>query len=318
MNVRNMKSLICCLFLVFITTTQAFAIDKAKEDQLKIFYKKAEDAIAAGKVHEADFWMARHMAIRLGSSGLWPLIKKRELKPTSFISGKFSESFLEFFIISPTQFWDRPDNAISEKELSFVIRDDKGKGFYADFYGSPALEDWYIIKKKPEQAVIPFIAFDPVPTLEVGRLGKNGEPIGEPIEYSIETDGRYIQAVWPIEFINLDGDNVPSIFMRYNVACADGFEQRLDILKIVEGKKVVIFKRFVGQVEGIARRLPDGKIEVGEGTASKDSLDHMSLDRHQIETWGYKNKTFVKIGERTVPHILWTDEWEKYYFPQSS
>jgi len=310
-----MKAFICLVLCGFLLTTQSFALDKAQREQLKVFYKKAEKAISVGNMREADFWMARHMAIRTGSEGLWPLFKKRDLKPTAFISGKFSESFLEFFILSPTMFWDRPKGAFSEKLRSFAIIGSEGQGYYAYLYGSPALEDWSIIKEKPEQAVIPFIAYNPPPELRVGHLGKD-KPSDSPIKYIIQTDEKYIQTVFPIEFVNLDGDKVPAIFLRYNVAWSDGFEQRLDILKIV-GKKLMLLKRFSGECEGLARRLPDGKIEVGEGYPSKEGLGHLFYDRFRIETWEYKNKTFVKVGERTLKHILWTDEWQKYYFPES-
>jgi len=103
-----MRILVCCLLLVSMMVTPSFALDNVQKEQLKVFYKKAKKAIAEGKIHEADFWMARYMGIRTGVDGLEALIKKRDLKPTAFISGKFSESFLEFFVFSPTAFWDRP------------------------------------------------------------------------------------------------------------------------------------------------------------------------------------------------------------------
>ena len=78
----------------------------------------------------------------------------------------------------------------------------------------------------------------------------------------------------------------------------------------------MLFRKFTGDSEGIARRLDGNKIEVGYGFTDKEATGHMGYDQHHIEVWEYKDGDFLKVSEKNVPHILWTNEWQKYYLEE--
>lgn len=98
------------------------------------------------------------------------------------------------------------------------------------------------------------------------------------------------------------------------MAWTDGFSQRLDIYQIKDDKELILLKRFEGNAEGIARRLKNGFIEVGEGFTNKEATGHQYYDQRHIQTFEYRNGDFIKISEKDVPHILWNTDWTKYYF----
>ncbi|MBM3252733.1 MAG: hypothetical protein FJZ16_00580 [Candidatus Omnitrophica bacterium] len=319
----NNKQLIIISVSALLLVNNATAAEQSSEKKLKAIYQKAEKAIEENKIPEADFWLARYMgltafneATERNCADLYPLFDKRkDLVPTAFISGKYADDFTDFFIRVMRKFWGIEEEGINEDTLEFQVRGDSEKDYFAEIVVSPRLECWYILKKKDLAVVIPLISSEKAPFIVSGRL-KDGEPVKYFAEHNIDTEGHFLHYIWPIEFHDLDGDGVPEIWIRYNVAWADGFSQRLDIYRIKDDKELILLKRFEGFCEGIARRLKNGLIEVGEGFTNKEATGHLGYDQHNIQTFEYKNGDFVKISERNVPHILWSEEWTKYYFEQ--
>jgi len=307
--------IIFCLISSFCIAEES-DIDK----QLSEIYKKAEQAIEEGNMEEADFWLARYMGLTTFNEDternyfdLLPLFEKREdLKPTSFISGKYSDDFLDFFTLGMHDFWSIPDEGIREEDLEFAVRADSDGDYFVQIIISPRLECWSILKENIKLAVIPLISLMKPAFIVSGKL-KDGKPITHFPRVEINSDKHFLHYIWPVGFHDLDNDNIPEVWIRYNRTWASGFSQVLDIYKIEKNEKLVLLKRFEGLAEGIARRLGDGRIEVAKGFGD---TGHMGYDQHHFEIWEYKEGEFIKISERNVPHILWTDEWEKYYFDQ--
>jgi len=317
-----MKKIFIGVLLCFICST-AFAADQKLEGQLKTIYQKAEKAIQENKIQESDFWLARYIGLtafnketKRNYTDLYPLFKMRkDLVPTAFLSGKYSDDFIEFFIMGPSALWGIPDEGVDENAFKFEVRGNTEKDYFAEIVISPRLESWSILKKNNSTAVIPLVSSEKAPFIVSGRL-KNDKPVKHFAKYNIDVDGHFLQYIWPIEFHDLNGDGIPEIWVRYNLAWGDGFSQRLDIYQIKNDKELVLFKRFEGNAEGIARRLKSGLIEVGEGFTNKEATGHLGYDQIRIQTFEYKKGAFVKVSEKNIPHILWSKDWSKYYFDE--
>jgi uncharacterized protein YxeA len=309
--------------LVCLICSVAFAVNQKLDDQLKSIFQKAEKAVQENKIQEADFWLARYMGLtayneetKRDYTDLYPLFKKRDdLAPTAFISGKYSDNFIEFFIMGPCTLWGIPEKGVKEDAFEFEVRGNSQNNYYAAIVISPRLESWSILKKDISKAIIPLVSSEKPPFIISGKL-KDGKPVKRFARYNIDTDGKFLHYIWPVEFYDLNGNGVPEIWVRYNVAWADGFSQRLDIYQIKDDKELVLLKRFEGEAEGIARKLKNGLIEVGEGFTDKEATGHLYFDQYHIQTFEHKNGDFVKISEKDVPHILWNKDWEKYYFEE--
>lgn len=299
----------------------SYAEEVGLEKQLGVIYRNAEQAIKGGDIPVSDFWLARYMGLTAFNketqhdmSDLFPLLDSRkDLKATAFISGRYHRDFIDFFFYAPQGLWGVADDGINEKKREFIVRSDSGEGHFAELVMVPRLEKWICIKeKKNSVAVVPL---GNRPFISAGKL-KNDAPETFFTEIPLAVDDFNVQYAWPIEFHDLDGDGIPEIWVRYNLAWADGFSQELAIYKIKEGKELVLQKKFSGQAEGIARRLEGNKVEVGHGFTNKDATGHLGYDQTHLEVWEYRKNDFLKTSERDVPHILWTPEWQKYYFDE--
>jgi hypothetical protein len=290
-------------------------------DQTQAF-KNAKDATARGDIKRSDFWIARYWGLswvtenlgppevhvtKEGYNNLIPLFRQRkDLLPIAFMSGRYDDSFIDFFRFGTCVFWGAPDKAI--KGENFIIRyflDDK---YSAIIHATPRLEAWSILKEPPFTAIIPF-GVNPVITL--GKIDNGHLQLFK--DAPLYTEDNPIHFVWPIEMHDLDEDGVPELWVRYTIALADGFSQELKIYKIKDNE-LVLMKQFSGQAEGIVRRLDGNKVEVGTGFSSnRNNGAHMDFDRTHLETWEYRDGKFVKIAAKNVPHILRSKAWEKYY-----
>lgn len=312
-----MKKLLFLLLLLSITKV-SLAYDDAYYSAL---YEKASQAIKQGNEADADFYLARYMGASLfdkeskkSSSDLYPLFKTYKVsKPTAFISGRYSKDFIDWFIDGSHSQWGQDDDKdIDQKTHSFSVVSGSTDKYFATVTGSPYLEGWTIIKDKDSKtAVLALIDYQQKPYIVVG-IHEKGVPKKILEKKEMDLAKHHVQYVWPLEFHDLDGDGNDELWVRYNEAWADGFSQSLAIYKIKDNTLELI-KKFEGEAEGIARRLAGGRIEIGRGFTDKDATGHLGYDKHHLEVWEYKNGTFAKISERDVPHILWSDEWQKYY-----
>jgi len=322
----NKKQLIvvCIGVIIFISFIRLVF---AHEDSYYLaLYKKASEAIQKGNEQDADFYLARYMGVSFldkktnkSISDLYPLFKKYKVsKPTAFISGKYSKDFIEWFIFSSHIMWGKQfdeDTEVNKESNSFCVAYNDNKEYYAAIIGSPYLEGWFVMNDKDQKiATLALIDYRKKPYIVIGRH-KNGKEATLIERKVLDVEDHHIQHIWDPEFHDLDGDGKDELWVRYNKAWGDGFSQELAIYKIKDNK-LELLKKFEGLAEGIAQRLNNGLIEVGKGFTSKEATGHLGYDQTHIQTFEYKNSKFIKVSEKDVPHILWSDEWEKYYFDE--
>ncbi len=306
---------------VFLLTTGAMA-EPGLEGKLDQIYQSAAEAIQKEDVVSADFWIARYLGLSLEeetdtekrSLEMIGLVKSRkDLKgPTAILSAKYAESFLDFYREGAYEMWGVPDGWVNAKDHEVVIAEGDLGPYLVQVQARPVIEVWNFMNDTAQRWIALPLADTKKPPkfLLIDKSQKN--PVLSTAV--LNTEERFIQYFWPLEAHDLDGDGKPELWVRYNAAWATGFSQILEIYRVKDGKSLELIQRFEGLAEGIARRLPSGKIEVAESYSSTGSGAHLEFDRHRIETWEYKDGKFVKISERTVPHILLDDNWQNYYF----
>lgn len=306
--------------ILLLNTLASYAQEIPSEKQLAQIFKNAEDATAKGNIEQSDFWMARYIGLttlnnntKRGYPDLIPLFQQRkDLKSTAFISGKYDDSFIEFYARGTCGLWGIPDEGIDKEKREFIIQSYSDDQYFVEVSASPRLENWSILKKPVVVAVIP-LGVNPV--ILSGKLDK-----GKPVKYfkkmPFDVGESFIHYVWQPEMHDLDGDGTPEIWIRYIKAWADGFSQELAIYKIKDDSELVLLKQFSGEAEGIARRLDGNKVEAGTGFTDKN-VGHIGFDQTHLEIWEYKDGKFVKTSEKNIPHILWNKSWDEYYFSSS-
>ena len=316
------KILLFVIGTVFILTP-LYAKTSDADARFNEFYKKASAAVAKEDFTGADFWVARCFGYIASDretkkeyKDLIPLFEKMSdrLKPTAFISGFFDKSFLQFYFTAPWNMWAIPENNIKKDGYFFVQSNIDNDGKYVCVVKlKPELEHWIVMEGPNNKAsmVVPLGAAGG--EILAGKLNAAGNDVDyfEPVK--LDKDLR-VQYVWHVEFHDIDNDGKPEIWVRYNQAMGDGFTQKLCVYRIVDDKKLSLIKEFDGEAEGIARRLPDGTVQLGMGTSQKELTGHLGYDMTTLETWAYTDGKFVKTGDNLVKHILWSKGWTDYYF----
>ena len=258
----------------------------------------------------SDFELVREAAARGGVESPEAVIEERRLAPSGFLSAGYDLAFLEWMERSVWPRWGGP----AQERYGWVeIASGENEGYTVKVVAEPILEAWY-----PAEPVGGRSRY----LIAAGGSGKRGAWLhvirrtGKTTLFSfppipIGTGTHSLHYLWKPELHDLDADGTPEIWVRYNLLWGNGFKQVLDIFKLIEGQ-VLLYKSFVGENEGVARRLPDGRIETGRGAPSRVALPHFEYDLYKMETWQYRKGSFIKIAHRTIPHPLRSKDWQKY------
>lgn len=324
---RYMKKLLIIIMLfLFISTVHAseneHVLPTYEDSYYEALYENAVEAIKQEDIQKADFYLARYIGASFFDtetdkdiSDLFPLFGSYKVsKPTSFISGKYSDDFLQWFITGSNSMWGRDDNDdLCDETHSFGIISNANDEYIVSVIASPYLEGWSVIGNDNfGTAVLTLIDAQQKPYI---CLLSHEESMPKKVFDNTYLDTEQnIQFIWRPEFHDLDGDGKDELWVRYNKAWGSGFSQELAIYKITDNG-LELFKKFEGVPEGIARRLEGNIIETGYGFPSDPGIiGHLGYDMYKIERWKYQDGDFVKISEEEIPHILWSDAWVEYYF----
>lgn len=301
----------------------------SQQDKYQFFYNKVETSIKQKDEKTADFWLARYFSLAYNTDqvhdatdNLIPLLNEYKVSsPTSFLSGKYDTEFISWFVNAPYGLWDFNEvnqGLDMDTDISFQFAAVKDGNYVALVYGGyPYLEGRNIIDL-PDSGTQTAILVLGNPDKELYLYaGETEEGSNEAAKsygiIEIDLGENPLQYIWQPEFYDLDDDNIPEIWVRYNKTTADGFIQELAIYKIKNNNELYLFKKFTGKAEGIARRVNGNQVEVGEGIAGSSSEGHLNYSKFRLETWEFKNGVFRKITEKTIPHILLGSDWSDYY-----
>lgn len=296
-------------------------------DKYDLLYNQAEIAIIDGDERSADFrlaryfnWAVKNNEVSQALDNITPLLKDYKLSsPTSFISGKYDSKFISWFVSSTYEMWDfneENQDSIMEDDITFQLAGIKDDKYFAIIFGSrPYVEGWNLISDESQQVAILILGDtnEEKLYLAVGEIGENNNEATK-TNGKIEIElGGFLQHIWQPEFFDLENDGIPEVWVRYNTTTADGFMQELAIYKTKNDGELYLFKRFTGNAEGIARRINNNQIEVGEGVAGDARESHLNFSKFRFTVWEFRNGSFLKKSEEITPHILLSDKWKEYY-----
>jgi hypothetical protein len=275
--------------------------------------EKAVDASTIQDWDAVSLHISRYLAMSLNVNlnfdidALSECLRQIKLRPTAFISGEYAQQFLDWFVMTPTEYWLA--ETIDVGKQTFMLEESWKNGKFVCITGRPFLECYTIMRMSDyPSAPIPMIVDAEV---LVGNIESNTYCVQKKMEFPSE--GQLVQYVWPPGFHDLDGDGHDEIWIRFNREAADGFMQCLTIFRD-DPDHLSLVTNFVGYAEGIARRLPNGNVQVGYGCAEAgQEQGHLGYSQFIMETLEYQNGSFIKVSERRIPHILWSDAWMDFY-----
>ena len=285
---------------------------KVPESVFQEILKKAGDAVAKNERKQADFYLARYLGLAArentgahGVQDLDELIKKRRLAPKAFIPGDWDKDFIDWFERELYPRWGVEKGRVREKARSFEI----GTTAYGDKYfvtvvAYPEMELWYLLENGlgTRRLVLAMGSVSDRPTVFFGKTLKNRAPF-QSSPLTLDTKKRSLHYLWKPRFFDLDQDGVPEVWLRYNLAWGNGFSQVLECYRIQNDSELSLFRRFQSDFNGIARAMPDGRVEVG-ATAGEG---------YHFVTWKYDKGAFQKDSEEDRPFLLKSALWKEYF-----
>ena len=298
------------LFLALFFCVPAFA-DGQLLDQ-------AERAAERRDWKNADFAAARFLGLTSRPQDLEPFLKKRRLEPKAFLSGELDKDFVDWFERALYARWGVAPERVRPKHRSFEIASTVWQGrYFVTVVAYPQLEAWYLMENGAATRRLLLAlgsAADP-PLVFFGEIFQ-GKPSFGATPLRLEVGRRALHYLWRPEFHDATGDGVPELWLRYNLAWGNGFAQELAVYRIDGTGRLRLLRKFTGENEGVARRLPDGRIEVASGFSERIGAPRFEFDKHRVETWKYDEGDFSKIDETVVPHIYRSDSWKSYAAPE--
>ena len=317
---RSISTFINLVLSVFLAAPVLAA--EVPDDSLKNLPQRIQTCLRSNNFKKADFLLACFFVNRPPAESLsdWQtqldeLLKMRDLDPAGFLPHDYDSQFVEWFKTAFISAFKVGEEKVKDKYMTVEIQNVSQGKYFAALAVSPQIQQWYLLSKDSnvpsEPMLVVATSTSQKPTLFSGKIFQNIPSTFKPI--AIATRHHALQYVWPVELHDLDEDGIPEIWVRYNLLYDNGFSQILDIYDVKDEVNPQLLKRFEGQNDGVARRLPDGRVETASGFAARPSLSRSDYDSHQFKTWRYQAGTFIEEGSHVTPHLLRSKEWKNYF-----
>lgn len=276
-----------------------------------------EESRANKKHDNADFYLARYLGLSvLGAPGFSHEKGHRELlkhpswsTPTSMISGRYQNNFLEYFNDASFAMWAlaRPVS-YDLQGRRILLREASDDRNYVVVWGRPTFRTWVIMARTKMQKMV--VAHSRDLALQFGKRDVNGRPsaCGR-----IDLPGEVVWLYQPV-FRRLFPGERKNLVIRFNQPTADGYVQYLKIYGFNSEKNPcvpVMLAQFKGR-NGLAR-LKGNVIEISEETgASGESAFTKSFQK--LQRLRFDGRQFVKHGTpELMPNFLHQpDGWPEY------
>ena len=284
--------------------------------------QKAQSAVLKKDKKKADFYIARYLGLSSkdpsGSHGVGDLeevLQKRGLPPKAFVSGRWNKDFIDWFEKGLYPRWGADEKIVREKARSFEIAgstfEDK---YFVTITACPEIQRWHVMEtglvNRP--LILLMGSASDRPIIFFGKIFKGHASIQFNGSF-LNVKKRALHYVWKPDFYDLDKDGVPEVWLRYCLAWGNGFSQVMEVYRIRDDSELELLKRFNSDEEGIVRRLPDGRVEVGRASGSQKNLARFDYDRYHFKTLEYQEGDFKEVSEEERPFFPATADWRPYF-----
>jgi hypothetical protein len=207
--------------------------------------------------------------------------------------------------------WDAPDRGADVERLAMIVAGVSDGRHFVQVVGSPTLRSWAILGQDASSMLHVIDGSRPIELLS----GTSAE--GTPEEYfpgrRIDTGGADVHSFHRPRFVDLDGDGVNEVAIRYTVIAGNGFSQVLELFRVVAEVGLERIAAFRSGPEGFARLTPEHDVLVARAFPSRSDLGHLAWDRTAIERHGLVDGEWRKVAEEDVPNVLHSRAFEPHF-----
>jgi len=186
------------------------------------------------KYTKGDFYVARYLGNpNSNANKILNIIKYKNPKPTSFLSGFYSDEFFKFFFSSSAYQW----GSNKAKDGYIIAKANDYKNYFIIVLGKPYIETWSIIGNNRTGQVGHTVGMSEA-KIKIGRLNKKGKMENFCVDFTIKGP---IQYFYNPKFIDTNGDGAKELHLRYNVTLGDSYLQVLEVFKTQSNKENYCF-----------------------------------------------------------------------------
>lgn len=306
------RRLMIALVILILLSGRGFAAEPAQVPRIDDFLIKMKEAMDKNEDMATDFWMARFIGEIVAKKNterdlddLTPYLSlHRAGHADHTLTGNYVDSYLNWFVEQSQSQFGLDDVRVYDNSFELIngsIVTPTGN-YFAAVFAIPYIEGWNI-GNKPSPQLIVLGSDQNKPNILSGEILPNSEYVTYYHIVPFEISGP-LQHVWKPEFEDLDDDKIPELFIRYNYVKDNGVHQELAIFRF-ENNEPKLFKRFTGHYGGIARRIGNKQVEVGDSMPFGDQMN--------FETWEYRGSEFASISTQSKEHVLKSESWKDYY-----
>ena len=188
------------------------------------FLKLAKENYINGEYAEGDFHIARYLGHPdSNANNVLEIIEYKNPKPTSFLSGYFSDEFFRFFFSRSAYQW----GSNKAKDGYIITKANDYKNYYILVLGKPYIETWSIIGNKRTGQTGHTIGMSEA-KIEIGQLDKKGRIKSLCNKFTIKGP---IQYFYNPKFIDTNKDEKKELILRYNITLGDSYLQQLEVFQ---------------------------------------------------------------------------------------
>ena len=286
-------SFINLLVALVVNSTNAYSnsndkyLNLAKENYINNDYTKG------------DFYIARYLSNpKSDPNNIHKIIKYKNPKPTSFLSGFYSDAFFKFFFSSSAYQW----GSNITKDDYIIAKANDYKNFFVLVLGKPYIETWSIIGNKRTGQIGHTIGMSEV-KLQIGKLGKDNKMKSFCENFTIKGP---IQYFYIPKFIDTNGDGSKELLLRYNVTLGDSYLQILEVFNTQSNQENYCFltKPRTFEARNGYAYYKGGNFFVSKQIRAKDE-SHINASRQLQQVFTNKGKL---IKEENLINFLHTDK----------
>ena len=290
------------LILALIWPINAIALDS--------FLEQSDSHFTSTSIEKANFYLTLHIGNEIENPAtevpkLFQHLEQRGIKPTSFISGKYSRDFLTDFFSASLFQWE---SSSFDEQNSVILTEfgiDQVSGHYAVIWGAPRLEKWSIIGGQSSSSYLLGYARAFV---VVGQYNDQKNPV--PCN-SFELSGP-LSKVYSPEFYDLNQDGFPELLIKFNTTVADGFIQSLNIFKSSNGSdfcNVDLLKTFDARNGFILNDRGNFNVGVEVQLEGESAL---TASQHEVTQISFDGLNVKILEKNKVPNVFHGTD-EKYW-----
>ena len=290
-----------CFLFIYLLVALAVNPANAQTTHNDKYLELAKENYIDNEYEKGDFNIARYLGQpEAKANKILEIIKYKNPKPTSFLSGFYSDEFFKFFFTSSAYQW----GSNKTKNGYIITKANDYKNYFIIVLGKPFIETWSILGNDRTGQFGHTVGMSESKII-IGKLSKEGRMKNSCVNFKIKGP---IQYFYNPKFVDTNQDGTKELLLRYNVTLGDSYLQILEVYKTQNNQENYCFltKPKIFKARNGYTYYKDGYFYVSIQHPTKEE-GHLNASRQLLQVFTNQGEL---IKEENLPNHLWTTNIE--------